>query len=60
MKIDMVQSELPNMVTNTEPNKFKIEIVAIGRQADSERFYNYVSRYELLKQKDIAREYYQE
>jgi len=58
MKIDIVKSEIKQTSTTTKPNKFKIEIIAIGNEWDTERFYHYVSRYELLNQRDLTKIYY--
>ena len=58
MEVKILQSKINNLNTDTNQAKYKIEVVAIGSHADSIRFMDYVSRYELLKQQDITTEYY--
>jgi hypothetical protein len=45
MKIDMIQSELKQASTTIEPNKFKVEVMAVGDKTETEEFYQYIRQY---------------
>lgn len=58
MKVKATLSEIPPKATSSEPNIFKVEVLAIGGEWDANQFLKHIAKYEQYKQKDFTEEYY--